>query len=135
MAVERWDPCGTGMDREGGRCGGTATRAGEASSARGVVKLIEPHEVLLTPEGDQYHSWCEQVLASGELFRDAKGKKEIADAKVLSIKADYDSINSLINIAQDDADHATSESARTPLSVNGYSSTMVCRRDRAGRVS
>ncbi len=38
--------------------------------------------------------------------RKAKGAYEAADADARAIKADYDSISSLINIAQDEADHA-----------------------------
>src|SRR5262249_8098934 len=45
-------------------------------------------------------------------IRKARGEKESADATAQGIKAEYDSINSLINIAQDNADRAPSESDR-----------------------
>jgi mono/diheme cytochrome c family protein len=48
-------------------------------------------------------------------IRAAKGEKEIADAKAQGIKADLDSTNSLINIAQDAGDRADDEGFRKSM--------------------
>jgi hypothetical protein len=54
------------------------TSDGDAAGTPKCVRCSKPiqpqDEAVLTPDGDQYHAWCEQVLASQALIRDAKGK-------------------------------------------------------------
>ena len=37
-------------------------------------RIASHDDAVLTPEGDQVHSWCERVLASETLIRDARTK-------------------------------------------------------------
>src|SRR5262249_35754270 len=73
-----------------------------------IKAINEAHDMLAKAKDKMKDERPEYASA----IRKARGAKEIADADAQGIKADYDSINSLINIAQDNADRAPSENER-----------------------
>jgi mono/diheme cytochrome c family protein len=90
----------------------------EAVAQRGIVDRLPPAERIEAIDEtekllyDKKKELADESRKHAGAIRDAQADKAKADAEYQGIKANYDSVYSRMNIAQDDADRATSESRR-----------------------
>jgi mono/diheme cytochrome c family protein len=85
--------------------------ANKLPDADRIAALDKAEELLF----DNKAKLAKETKKHGSAIRDAQADKAKADAEYQGIKANYDSIYSLRNIAQDNADRATSQARRDAL--------------------
>jgi mono/diheme cytochrome c family protein len=89
-----------------------------------IEAITKAHEMLASAKKDMQKVQRDNASA----IRAAKGEREIAENDALGIKAKLDSINSLINISQDDMDRTTDKNLRE--SIFKHIASLIVERDK-----